>query len=127
MRVHHLAFRTQDVAKVSAFYTKLGLGKAELRPNGSHWLTLEGSILMIEQAEPGEPEVPAWSMDFCAFSLSASRDEARRRIAEAGSTVEHETEYTLYFRDPDGRRIGFSSYERDVLVLRTREPRTSTP
>ena len=29
----------------------------------------------------------------------------------AGVRVEDRTEHTLYFRDPDGRRLGVSSYE----------------
>ena len=32
------------------------------------------------------------------------------RLREAGVAIEDRTAFTLYVRDPDGRRVGLSSY-----------------
>ena len=56
MRIHHLAFRSGDIARLERFYVEV-LG-----------------------------------------------------LARAGVAVEAATEFTLYVRDPDGRRVGLSSY-----------------
>jgi catechol 2,3-dioxygenase-like lactoylglutathione lyase family enzyme len=34
----------------------------------------------------------------------------RKRLTALGIVVEAETQHTLYFRDPDGRRIAVSTY-----------------
>ncbi len=59
---------------------------------------------MLERAGDGEPRVPAGTMDLVAFAVE-DKEAWRGRIA-----VEAETEHTLYFRDPDGRRVAVSSY-----------------
>ena len=40
----------------------------------------------------------------------ADRAGAEARLASSGIAIEARTEFTLYFRDPDGRRIGLSHY-----------------
>ena len=62
---------------------------------------------MLEKRDEGEPAVPAGSKDLVAFAVSSSMIA---RLAAAGVVVEARTAYTLYVRDPDGRRIGLSSY-----------------
>jgi catechol 2,3-dioxygenase-like lactoylglutathione lyase family enzyme len=113
MRVHHVALRTRDVERLAAFYREwLGLRLArDLLPR-SVWLQGAdgGAVLMVERAGDGEPMLPAGTLDFLAVTVSApERGELRERLAKAGM-LEHETEHTLYFRDPDGRRVGASSH-----------------
>jgi len=51
------------------------------------------------------------TMDLVAFAMGAQTKEAwRQRLARGGIRVEAETAYTLYFRDPDGRRVAVSDY-----------------
>lgn len=112
MRVHHVALRTRDLARAERFWVEL-FGLAVLRRDAERavWLDLDGAVLMLERAAPGEPGVPAGSMDFFALRVSP---EARAgfvaRCAAAGVAIEHETAHTTYVRDPDGRRVGVSTH-----------------
>ena len=112
MRVHHLAFRTRDLTRLERFYTDaLGLSIARRDGERSVWLRAGGTTLMLEQAEDGEPEIARDSRELVAFGIEAPDVERWRRVLEAnGIAIEGETAYTLYVRDPDGRRIGLSHY-----------------
>jgi catechol 2,3-dioxygenase-like lactoylglutathione lyase family enzyme len=111
LRVHHLALRAPDPARTAAFYEAV-IGLRVLRPidaRGSVWLDASGTVLMIERAEPGEPPLPEDGKELLAFAVD---DQAawRLRLGAAGVAIEAETPYTLYFRDPDGRRVAVSTY-----------------
>lgn len=62
---------------------------------------------MLERRDEGEPAVPPGSKELVAFAVSSS---VTARLTEARVAIEARTPYTLYVRDPDGRRIGLSSY-----------------
>ncbi len=112
MRVHHLAFRTHDLARLELFYAQ-ALGLVVLRRDAerSVWLDAGGSVLMLERAEPGEAAGKAGEMDLVAFEVSPDqRAFYMDTLTRARVPVEGSTDFTLYFRDPDGRRIGLSSY-----------------
>jgi hypothetical protein len=50
-------------------------------------------------------------MDLVAFQVAPeTRALYTERLARAGVPLEGSTDFTLYVRDPDGRRIGLSSY-----------------
>jgi catechol 2,3-dioxygenase-like lactoylglutathione lyase family enzyme len=111
VRVHHVALRTADVARLERFYAGV-LGLPVMKRDaarGSVWLDASGSVIMLESAKEGEPAVPAGSMELLAFSVE-SLDLWRQRLAAVGMAIEGETAHTLYFRDPDGRRVGVSDY-----------------
>ena len=110
--VHHVAFRTDDVERLAAFYMSvLGLA-VRRRDNGRIWLAAGETILMLERREPGEPPVPAGSMELVAFAKArAELLPFERHLAGAGVAIEARTAFTLYFRDPDGRRLAVSCYE----------------
>jgi catechol 2,3-dioxygenase-like lactoylglutathione lyase family enzyme len=109
VRIHHVALRTTDLPRLERFYREV-LGLAFLRRDdarGSVWLEAQGVVLMLERAEPGEPAVPSASRELLAFAVD-DKEPWRARLA-----VEAETAHTLYFRDPDGRRLAVSSYPFD--------------
>ncbi len=55
--------------------------------------------------------MPAGTKDLVAFGIEeADADRWRRTLAAAGIAIEAETAFTLYFRDPDGRRLALSHY-----------------
>lgn len=112
MRVHHVAFRTHDLARLERFYVDVLHFKVRARAGQrSVWLDSGDALLMLERADGGEPTIPAGSMELVAFSIRAEeRIPLGDRLAHHGVAVEHSTEYTLYFRDPDGRRIGLSHF-----------------
>ncbi len=113
--IHHLALRTRDLERLVAFYREwfeLDIAR-DHRPRAV-WLALGPSaVLMIEQAAPGEPSLDPSSLELHAFAVSdAERSLLRERLLRA-QLLEAETQHTLYFRDPDGRRVAASCYPLD--------------
>jgi glyoxylase I family protein len=111
--LHHLALRTHDVARLARFYREV-VGLMD-RPGGtpgrSVWLALGDGIVMIEAADLDETPVAAGTKELVAFRVGAREMGAvRLRLQEAHVAVEAETRFTVYARDPDGRRIAFSHY-----------------
>jgi catechol 2,3-dioxygenase-like lactoylglutathione lyase family enzyme len=107
MRIHHLALRTRDVPRLERFYAGV-LGLAIVRRDaarGSVWLDAGGAVVMIEPAGQAEPDIARGSQELLAFGVARIGDW-RDRVA-----VEAETHNTLYFRDPDGRRVAVSDYD----------------
>jgi catechol 2,3-dioxygenase-like lactoylglutathione lyase family enzyme len=113
VNLHHVALRTHDIERAVAFYRDvLGLAVGRTTQAGSIWLTLgHGAVLMIERAGRGEATLRAGSMDLLAFEVDA-RNKAlvEERLLSRGVGIEARTEHTIYFRDPDGRRIGLSTH-----------------
>lgn len=110
MKIHHVALRTHDAARLEAFYAStLGLRVVRRDPaRGSTWLDAGGAIVMIERAGDGEPPVPPGSLELLAFRMDDAPGEMDRWRARVD--VEAETQHTLYFRDPDGRRVAVSRH-----------------
>lgn len=111
MRLHHLALRTFDLERLEAFYAGvLGLAVLQRRP-GSVWLDGSGVIVMLESADAEEPRVAASSRELVAFRIEPhERGAMEARLAAAHVPRDGATAFTLYARDPDGRRVGFSHY-----------------
>ncbi len=116
MKIHHIAFRTRDLEGLERFYVDvlaLRVTRRNTSPEGdrSVWLDAGGAILMLERAEADEPDVAPGTMELIAFDIGI---EARigylARLGERHVAIEAQTDHTLYFRDPDGRRIGLSHY-----------------
>jgi glyoxylase I family protein len=110
--IHHLALRTRDVRRLEKFYAEvLGLAFRSRQEERSVWLSSDDTIVMIERAEEGEPEIPRGSMDLVAFAIEPSmRAHYKAQLAAHGLQIEGETQFTLYLRDPDGRRVGLSHF-----------------
>jgi glyoxylase I family protein len=120
--LHHVALQVRALAPMVAFYREV-LGLSLLAehpgPNGaprSVWLGLPGAFLALETvtgptvAPAGfRNEVPGWFL--VALRISATdRERVRAELARARVPVEHETEWTLYVRDPEGNRVALSHH-----------------
>lgn len=111
--LHHLALRTADVAALAGFYSRmLGLDVVRASPPRSIWLGLGGdAVLMIEMREPGEPAPSPGTMELFALRVDAGgRAVVRQRALDAGC-YDGETAFTVYLRDPEGRRVAVSTYD----------------
>ena len=113
MPLHHLALRTTDVAALAAFYREV-FGFAlvrEVAPR-SLWLGLGGgAVLMIEAREAGETAAAPGSMELIAFRVDRETRASIGRKAREFGCYDGETAFTVYLRDPDGRRLGASTYD----------------
>ncbi len=112
MRIHHLALRTVDLARLRGFYVGvLGLCPSAAADERATrvWLQAGDAVLMLERADDGEPPIARGTMELVAFAVD-DREAWRARLEHAGVRIEAETAHTLYFRDPDGRRVAVSDY-----------------
>jgi glyoxylase I family protein len=111
VRIHHVAFRTKDLPRLLGFYTE-SFGFSVVRSTDSGvWLDAGGAILMLERASPEEPDVPLGSMEIVVFAMAATeRASYVEKLAVRGVAIEGETGFSIYFRDPDGRRLGLSHF-----------------
>ena len=119
MRLHHLAFRTRDVDALEMFYAGV-LGLDCVRRDGARsvWLAIGDAVLMIERADSGEPSTDSRSMELVALAAQdvAERDAIEERLRARDVVVEARTAHTIYFRDPDGRRVGVSTYPLEPVL-----------
>jgi catechol 2,3-dioxygenase-like lactoylglutathione lyase family enzyme len=111
VRIHHVAFRTKDLPRLLAFYTELLDFSVARSTDSGVWLDAGGAIVMLERASAEEPDVPPGSMEIVVFAM-APRERARfvEKLGARGVAIEGETRFSIYFRDPDGRRIGLSHF-----------------
>jgi len=120
MKIHHLALRTRDLVRLRAFYADtLGLATAKEDGERSVWLSAGDAIVMLERADESEPPVPERTRELVAFAIEPEEtSDLEARLARRGVPIEARTEFTLYFRDPDGRRVGASHYPRPAAPSR---------
>ena len=120
--LHHLALGARDVASLAEFYRDV-LGLSEVARHAepaddslrSVWLDLGGgAVLMIEKTER-ESRAVGGGRDAGWFLLGL-RVEAgslcrwAEKLGERGIAVERQTEFSRYFRDPEGNRFALSQY-----------------
>lgn len=113
LRLHHLALRTNDVAGLARFYREMfGFEVVKSSLPRAIWMCIGNeAVLMVEKREAGEPEPPKGSMELIAFAVDeAGKTRVRLKSRERGC-YDGETEYTVYLRDPEGRRVGVSTYD----------------
>jgi glyoxylase I family protein len=113
MHIHHLALRVRDPERSASFYAGV-LGLKELRrfhqagDVRSIWLEAGAAVLMLERALKGEgpAEGSAHLLAFAVDELSGWE----ARLERAGLAVSDRTAHTLYVSDPDGHRVGLTSF-----------------
>lgn len=128
--LHHLAIQVSDLAACERFYREvLGLRLLRRWPrtdgagDRSVWLAAgEGDLapfLALERCD-GAPEAPAWGdgapgLHLVALRIPrAERERWEARLAGAGVEIVHRSRWTLYFRDPEGNRIGLSHHPEEA-------------
>ncbi len=118
--LHHLALGANSVETVATFYRDiLGLGENTRHhyPDGtirSIWLDLGShAVLMIEHTEQPRERVEGIVPGLFILTIgitATERDELEKRLENAGHPIESRTDFTSYFRDPEGNRAAISHY-----------------
>ena len=120
---HHVALQVRDVERVAAFYRD-ALGLNELarhhRDDGalrSIWVAAGAeAFFAIELAEANAKS----AMPPLGFSMVALRiDPSARalliaRLTEKGVTIEKQSGWTLYVRDPENNLVGLSHHPHEA-------------
>lgn len=151
--LNHLALVSHKPARLAAFY-EAALDLPRLRSADddsgalSIWLKLgAGAVLMIERANVAGPSAKASgavereaaatpvAQDFFSrapglflFALSiANADRARfeQRLQALGSPVEARSNFSDYYRDPDGNRFALSCFDPDLFLQNERDKKES--
>lgn len=118
--LHHVALGAHDVERLAVFYGDV-CGLRELQrhhtPEGalrSVWMQIApAAVLMIEHTEHTRPIVEGLASGPFLLAFAApdpSIDAIRARLGGRGVDVESTTQYTAYFRDPEGNRVALSLY-----------------
>lgn len=123
--IHHLAVLVSDLEQAEAFYCGvLGLRIerrwAETKGKGTRsiWLKLgHDQLLMLEKADARgarrDEQGGGWHL--LAFTIEAGeRERIETQLAKRGIAIESRTDYTLYFRDPEGNRLALSHWPHPV-------------
>lgn len=124
LRLHHLAVKTQNLAKSEAFYVSvLGLPvlkrHEDARGPRSLWLGLgDSAFLAVERADA--PEAPKRLDDAAGWHCVAlTMDVSERaswmaKLEAAGHPIFHQTPYSIYVRDPDGAVVALSHFPHEA-------------
>jgi glyoxylase I family protein len=120
LHLHHLAIQVFDLERAGQFYQNL-FGLQEIRRQAhSVWLDLGGAILMLERCMQEAQTVP-WKSEQPGLLVLALRLEAgerqafKVRLQAHNITIENETKFSVYFRDPDGNRLAVSHYPKEAI------------
>jgi len=124
MQLHHVAIQVDDLAVARAFYVDvLGLSLVRTQAHAL-WVQAGTALVMLEKCE-GSRDAGPWRDPDCgpfvvAFAITPSeRDGLTLRLRAADVAIDHESDFTVYVRDPFGARLGFSHHP---LPRQRREP-----
>jgi glyoxylase I family protein len=120
---HHLAIQVRDLPAAERWYTTV-LGLPLLRRwqdaegrDRSSWLGLDGdAFVALERCDGTRVEGPGWESGAPGYFVlalriaPAERIAWEQRLAEHGIAIERRSQWTIYFRDPEGNRLGLSSH-----------------
>ena len=122
--IHHLAIQCHDLVNMVRFYQRvLRLPIVKRWPSEDPmvpgdravWLGLGASVLVLERAGQ-QPTPEGWQSPKPGMHLLAlhifpwNRRLWREHLALYEVTIVHESQWTLYLRDPEGNRVGLSHY-----------------
>jgi glyoxylase I family protein len=115
LSMHHVAVQVNNLEVARRFYVDLlGFRVTREQPH-SVWLDAGGVIVMLELCsgvvEHGDWATPRVGPHVVAFSIApADRSAWLQRLGDNNVVVDHESRFSIYFRDPFGARLALSHY-----------------
>ncbi len=115
LSVHHIALQVNNLEVARRFYVGV-LGFCVTREQShSVWLDAGGVTVMLELCsgvvEHGGWATPRVGPHVVAFSIAAAdRSAWLQRLDDNSVVVDHQSRFTIYFRDPFGARLAVSHY-----------------
>jgi catechol 2,3-dioxygenase-like lactoylglutathione lyase family enzyme len=118
-RLHHIAIGALDVERLADFYGDLfSLPEvARHRDDMGHlrsiWLGMADGVLMIERTVATRPRVDGVGAGPFITVFHTTTDERtllEQKCESLAAPVEERTTFTSYTRDPEGNRVGFSTW-----------------
>lgn len=111
--LHHIALPVRSLAAAEDFYCGVLGFEVAVRHSDeggnprSLWLTCGEAIVMLERTSTAG----ATSEHLAAFRIpSDGREGWKAELRAAGVSIVRESQYSLYFFDPDGNRLALSHY-----------------
>ncbi|MCZ8343489.1 MAG: VOC family protein [Leptospira sp.] len=109
--IHHIAIGTENPQILAEFYLKIpgtNLSKKFFYESGklrSVWIECGSLLLMFET---GKKEAPK------ALVLGLEGEIESWKIFLESTAIVQKTDFTYYFLDPDGNRLGLSTYPKNI-------------
>jgi len=119
--INHIALKVLDLKKMAKFYTLLlnqDPYQEQHDPEGqlrSVWFDLEGTILMLEISNKLNEKIDEsnQSLGWHLLALSISKHDRgkwHKKLEDLNIEVIKETDYSIYFLDPEMNRLTLSHY-----------------
>jgi catechol 2,3-dioxygenase-like lactoylglutathione lyase family enzyme len=116
MKIHHVAIFARHVEKTAAWYRAF-LGAPEKTRHQdaqglrSIWLQLSHGVILMVERWPFDDDDPQKSDSLVAFAIEKNaRTTWMEKARTMGCTVEDQTPFSFYVRDPEGRTLGLSHF-----------------
>jgi glyoxylase I family protein len=117
---HHIALKVADLNTCERFYTEvLGLGVIARHADGKGapravWFSLGETILMLERGQGNgakklNNDAHGWHLVAMRIERDA-REMWKSKLSAAGVSLVDESDYSIYFNDPEGNRLALSHY-----------------
>lgn len=112
--IHHIAIGTENPQILAEFYLKIPgtnliqtfhFESGELR---SIWIGSGSIVLMLEKGKTEAPKA-------LVFGLEGERD--RWKIFLESTEIVQKTDFSYYFLDTDGNRLGVSTYPKNISSI----------
>jgi len=119
--LHHVALGAQNIERLADFYQDffaLSALKIHYDDSGeirSIWLDLSPGILMLEKSAHTDARLKDMALGKGPFLLAFTIEEKDKerflqKLTEQNLALEGQTDFTLYFRDPEANRVAISWY-----------------
>lgn len=124
--LHHIALGAQNIERLADFYQDffaLDALKIHYDDHGelrSIWLDLSPGILMLEKSAHTDAPLKDMALGKGPFLLAFTIDKKDKekflqKLTEQNLSLEGQTDFTLYFRDPEHNRIAVSTYDPSLI------------